>query len=108
MYQKKYMNNNFLSEFGFSDKEYDIYHLLVTRGPLSIADIVVHSNLHRPYAYKTIDKLVQKKVVTLKEVKSKKLYVAEHPSKLREVLEDKKLEQKDWPEYWTLFVKFKD
>lgn len=25
-----------------------------------------------------------------------------------EVLEDKKLEQKDWPEYWTLFVKFKD
>ncbi len=84
------MNNNFLSDFGFSDKEYGIYHLLVTRGPLSISEIVMHSNLHRPYTYKTIDKLIYRKIVNLKEIKSKKLYVAEHPSKLRELLEEKK------------------
>jgi sugar-specific transcriptional regulator TrmB len=84
------MNNNFLSNFGFSDKEYEIYYLLVTRGPLSISEIVTHSNLHRPYAYKTIDKLTQRKVVSLKVAKSKKLYVAEHPSKLRELFEEKK------------------
>lgn len=40
------------------------------------------------------------------------LHSSEHVIKLFnreiEVLEDKKLNQPEWPEYWTLFIKFKD
>jgi sugar-specific transcriptional regulator TrmB len=84
------MNNNFLAEYGFNDKEFEIYYLLVTRGPLTISGIVENSALHRPYAYKTIASLTSKSVVTLKKNKGQKLYVAEHPSKIRHMIEEKK------------------
>jgi sugar-specific transcriptional regulator TrmB len=84
------MKDNFLTSFGFTDKEYSIYHLLVTHGPLTVADIVSKSNLHRPYAYKTIESLIEKGIVKHSSLKAKKLYVALSPAKVKLLLEEKK------------------
>jgi len=84
------MNNNFLADFGFNNKEFVIYYTLVTRGPLTISEILENSSLHRPYAYKTVESLIRKKIVTVKQVKVKKVYIAEPPSKIKEMLEDRK------------------
>lgn len=84
------MNTNFLADFGFTDKEFAIYHLLVTRGPLTVSEIVENSSLHRPYAYKTVELLLRRNVITIKNTKRKKCYVAEHPSKIRELIDNKK------------------
>lgn len=81
------MKDNFLASFGFNDREFLIYHTLVTRGPLTMSDIVATSSLHRPYAYKTIEALITKKVIHLSTIKNKKLYVAESPEKVKQILE---------------------
>ncbi len=54
-----------------------------------MSDIVSTSGLHRPYAYKTITMLLEKGVVTLVASKSKKLYVAVSPNKVKLLLEEK-------------------
>jgi sugar-specific transcriptional regulator TrmB len=82
--------NNFLAVFGFNDKEYELYYLLVTYGPLTISDIVNKTNLHRPYAYKTVQSLIEKEAVHQALHKSKKVYIATSPTKLKAILEDKK------------------
>lgn len=84
------MKHNFLTLFGFSDKEYDVYHLLVTRGPLTISGIAESSSLHRPYAYKTIESLIGKGVVEFSLLKNRKVYIALAPSKLKQIIEERK------------------
>ena len=83
------MKDNFLHHFGFSDREFLVYTLLVTRGPLTMTDIVSVSGLHRPYAYKTIMMLIDQKVVSQVASKAKKLYVALSPSIVKQVLEER-------------------
>lgn len=84
------MKDNFLASFGISDREFLIYHTLVTRGPLSMSDIVTSTSLHRPYAYKTIELLVTKRIVRIGKEKNKKVYIAESPSNLKALLENEK------------------
>lgn len=84
------MKDNFLAPFGFNDKEYALYYLLVTHGPQAMSDIVSKSSLHRPYAYKTVESLIEKGLVHVTKVKGKKLYVGEHPSTIQTLLEEKK------------------
>lgn len=77
------MKHNFLTYLGLSDKEADIYTLLVTYGPLTISEIVERSNLHRPYAYKTIELLLQKELVTKGSSGKRKVYIPVSPSLLK-------------------------
>lgn len=86
------MKDNFLASFGFSDKEYAIYYLLVTRGPLTISNIVDSSSLHRPYAYKTVLSLIKKGFIEQSSEKAKKVYVALAPSKVKIIIENRKEE----------------
>ena len=80
------MKDNFLTPFGISDREFLVYHTLVTRGSLTMSDIVTVSDLHRPYAYKTIKSLMAKKVVHLSSVKNKKLYSAVSPYEVKQIV----------------------
>lgn len=82
------MKYNFLDLLGLSQKENDVYMLLITYGPLTIADIVSRSTLHRPYAYKTIGALLEKKIVTEAKSGKRKVFIAENPSSLRNRLRD--------------------
>jgi sugar-specific transcriptional regulator TrmB len=82
------MKDNFLAPFGFSDKEFNVYRTLVTRGPLIMGDIIDESGLHRPDAYKTVESLINKKAVHKVIVKGKKLYTAESPNTLKKVFEE--------------------
>jgi sugar-specific transcriptional regulator TrmB len=84
------MKDNFLTSYGWNDSEFLVYQTLVTRGPLTMSDIVVISSLHRPYAYKTVESLMKKKAVHLSPVKHKKLYAAESPQKIKQLLEEEK------------------
>lgn len=85
------MKTNFLSHFGFTDKEFEIYELLVKRGPQTISELVSHSSMHRPYAYKTIEALMDKKVVTRTSRGREKRYAAEHPQKIRELIKENEI-----------------
>lgn len=82
------MKDNFLAPFGFGDKEFSVYYLLVTRGPLIMGEIVTESGLHRPDAYKTIDALSSRKAVRMVLTKGKKLYIAESPHTLKKIFEE--------------------
>lgn len=84
------MKDNFLNTFGFSDREFLLYKLLITRGSLTMSDIVTVSGLHRPYAYKTIRVLLDKKIVNRTLSKNKKLYSAIPPIQIRNILEEQK------------------
>lgn len=83
------MKDNFLSSFGFSDREFLIYTLLVTRGPLTMSEIVTVSKLHRPYTYKTVALLLEKQAVSSSIVKKRKVYSALSPHTLKRFLQEK-------------------
>jgi sugar-specific transcriptional regulator TrmB len=83
------MKDNFLKPFGFNDREYTVYCLLVTHGPLTISEVVEKSTLHRPYAYKTIEALIAKDAVHSATVDKKKTYIATSPARLKSILEEK-------------------
>jgi sugar-specific transcriptional regulator TrmB len=88
LYYIQYMRSNFLKQFGFSDREFLIYHLLITNGPQTMSDIVQISRLHRPYAYKTVNLLIEKGAVTLRKDSHKKMYSPLSPVELKTNLED--------------------
>lgn len=84
------MKEEKLTLLGFSEKEGDVYFLLVSRGPLTIAEITSHTSLHRPYAYKTVTSLIEKQAVYKSIEKGRKVYIATSPRKVKDLLEIKK------------------
>ena len=82
------MKDNFLKIFGFSDREFLVYTTLVTRGALTMSEIVTASGLHRPYAYKTVEMLLTKELVSITQSEKKKIYLALAPTKVKQLLED--------------------
>lgn len=84
--------NIFATFFGLNDKEYMLYEILITYGSLNITDITKHTKLHRPYAYKTIRSLIQKQFVVEGKSGTKKVYIAEQPSKLLSLIPKKQEE----------------
>lgn len=82
--------NIFATFFGLNEKEYLLYETLISYGPLTISEITTHTVLHRPYAYKTIRSLIQKKFVIESKTGKKKVYIAEQPTKLISLIPERK------------------
>ena len=82
-----------LKKLGLTDDQSNIYNILLTNGSLIAHKISLLSNLKRGLTYKTLDQLVDLKLVEKIEKPHKtKVFNPNHPNTLLEILEQKKRE----------------
>ena len=79
-----------LLSFGFTAKEAKVYEACLQRGELSIMDIVKFTHLSRSTAYFVADELVQKGILRFVQKGAHRIYSAEDPRKLENILEHEK------------------
>jgi sugar-specific transcriptional regulator TrmB len=79
------MSYSFLSSFGLTDKEIDLYEVLLAHGELSAGDVVRLSKLKRATAYQSLYSLEKKGLVTHFERGRKIHFRVESPTKLLEL-----------------------
>lgn len=76
-----------LKNIGLGKSETLVYLGLLESGPMSVSKLSKKIGLYRPVIYKSLSILQQKGLVVLSPKKKQKLYTAESPKKLRELLE---------------------
>lgn len=78
-----------LNKLGLSDAEVSVYLYLLERGsPLSVSDMAKGISSFRPIVYKALGLLLDRGMVTATVKGKRKLYLAEHPEKIRAMLKD--------------------
>lgn len=77
-----------LTAIGLSAPECDIYLALLGRGVSGISKISRETGVNRPAIYKTLPLLIRRGLVSEVVKKKQKLYVAEHPERLRRAVEE--------------------
>lgn len=75
-----------LRELGLTENEVRIYLLLLQAGSLSPSDIAAKAGLHRPSAYDSLDRMLEKGIVSVLNVEGKRSYQAVKPEALVEIL----------------------
>lgn len=78
---------NLLENLGLRRQEVLVYLSLLENEPLSISDIAKKTGLYRPAIYSALAILSQKGLVTISLIKKHKLFVAEGPAKLKDLLQ---------------------
>lgn len=81
----------FLQKLGLTQKEAELYELLLKRGELNGADIIKESGLKRATVYVSLYALEQKGLITKKDIRKKIHFKPESPVRLME-LADKALQ----------------
>jgi sugar-specific transcriptional regulator TrmB len=77
----------FLNTIGLTDKEADLYELLIQKGEMDAGDIIKASKLKRATAYKVLYSLEAKGLLTHKDLEKKLHFRPEPPAKLFELAE---------------------
>ncbi|KKQ35839.1 MAG: hypothetical protein US50_C0004G0028 [Candidatus Nomurabacteria bacterium GW2011_GWB1_37_5] len=77
-----------LKNIGFNKTEIEIYIFLLKRGPSSVSQISRSLGIHRPIVYRTLDPLKEKGVITMSPKGKQKLYSAEKPEVIINILKD--------------------
>ena len=83
------MNITALKQLGFSDKAAKVYLTLLRLGPSSVRALAEAVDLNRGTTYDALKWLQDTGVVTFYKTDTKQSFVAEHPSKLRELLKQR-------------------
>ncbi|MFT4250396.1 MAG: TrmB family transcriptional regulator [Candidatus Woesearchaeota archaeon] len=78
-----------IKELGLGKNEAKIYLSLLKNKDLTVNHIAKKSSVHRVNVYDSIRKLVEKGLVFEVEVAKKKVYRANHPSNLKDLLKEK-------------------
>ncbi len=78
-----------LVEIGLSENEASVYFALLSLGATTVLRVAKATGVKRTTVYHTIDSLVEKGIARIDLKGLKKLYVAEDPSRLKEVLENR-------------------
>ena len=79
-----------LKEIGLSENEAEVYLTSLSLGPTTILKIAKSSGIGRTTVYSVIETLKNKGLIHIKPVGLKQLYVAEHPDRLENIIENKK------------------
>ena len=79
-----------LEKLGFSGHDAQVYLALVLFGTATANPIISKTGLHRSIIYTSLDRLVARKLVEVKEIKGKKTFSAVAPSLLVEEFEEKR------------------
>jgi len=80
------MDFNILKKLGFNDKQVKIYLELLRLGPSSVRNLAKNTGLNRGTIYETLKDLQELQVVNYYKQDTKQYFVAEDPSKLKELL----------------------
>jgi sugar-specific transcriptional regulator TrmB len=93
-----------LIEFGLNEQEASIYLSSLSIGPTTIMKLANSSDIKRSTVYSIVESLKKKGLIRIDIKGFKKLFVAENPEKLGDVLERKKQNlQKTLPDLLALF-----
>lgn len=84
------MSNEILKQLGLSEREVEIYKLLLKIGESPIANLIKAANIHSQLIYRAIDGLTRKGLVTVTFRRYKKYVRAEDP-RILEKLEQEKI-----------------
>jgi predicted transcriptional regulator len=79
-----------LLQFNLTEKEIITYLTLLEEGNLSVLDISRESGINRVTIYSAIDELKRKGLISESRKGKRKLFVAENPTNLANILEDKR------------------
>lgn len=95
-----------LIESGLNEKEAGVYFAALLQGPTTVLKLARESGLKRATVYTVIDSLVHKGLMRIDERGIKKVFVAEDPSNLKRIAEEKLLSTVTViPELTTLYKK---
>jgi sugar-specific transcriptional regulator TrmB len=82
------MYEKFLASAGMSEKEAQVYEIMLQIGQGMASDVCKKSPFKRGLVYKILEQLVEKKLITKKEYPGKiALFRVEHPYKISEMLD---------------------
>ncbi len=84
------MDEQILEEIGLTRNEIKIYIALLKLGASATGKIIENTGLHRAIVYDTLDKLMQKGIVSFVIQNNRKVFKAYDPKRLNEYLEEKK------------------
>ena len=86
-------NNNKidLQKLGFSEHDAEIYLTLVELGTVTANPLISKTGLHRSVVYTSLDRLISRKLVEVKDVKGKKTFTVISPALLVEEFEEKRI-----------------
>jgi HTH-type transcriptional regulator, sugar sensing transcriptional regulator len=94
-----------LNTLGLNEKEARVYLSAITLGPTTILNIAKNSGLIRSTVYSVIETLKEKGLINIEINGWKKLFVAESPEKLEQLLELRRQEfKKHLPEFMSLYT----
>lgn len=77
-----------LTQLGFSQKEAKVYLAALEMGPSEVTMISRQASINRTTAYQILEGLTARKIVKIAQQSPKKVYQAEEPEKLIELMED--------------------
>ena len=93
-----------LKEIGLSENEAQVYLTSLSLGPTTILRIAKSSGIRRTTVYSVVETLKNKGLMHIKPAGLKQLYVAEHPDRLDNIIENKKRSlEKLLPEFTALY-----
>jgi len=78
-----------LVESGLSEKEAAVYYASLALGPAPVLRIAKNAGINRATTYSVIDSLAERGLMHVEERGLKKVFVAEDPENLRQVMEQK-------------------
>lgn len=79
-----------LVQFGLQNKEDEVYLACLQLGTAPAQEIAKKAGIKRTTTYDVLENLIQKGLITQSQKESKKLFIAEPPEKLANLLEEKK------------------
>ena len=93
-----------LNKIGLTDNESRVYLASLQLGPAKVAQLSRVSDVKRTTIYPVVESLHRKGLIFEKEVGLKKIFVAENPDRLENILEERNRELKElFPEFKALY-----
>lgn len=83
------MKTDKLQAIGFTQKELDLYELLLKVGEVDAGRLIAETRLKRPTVYKSLYSLVEKGLVIQRELKGKSFFRPEPPEKLASIADSR-------------------
>jgi sugar-specific transcriptional regulator TrmB len=83
-----------LQQLGFTEKEIDVYLLLIDNGPKTAAELTKLSGDKRSNTYMVLDSLLMKRVITADDQKPIRTFAAASPRVLKKIVTDEQERQK--------------
>ncbi|MCK5085425.1 hypothetical protein KAK05_01810, partial [Candidatus Parcubacteria bacterium] len=79
-----------LKQLNFSEKEIDVYLAILKLGSASVTELAKSAEIKRPTTYVILEKFKEMGLISFSIKKDKKIFIAEDPEKLLELLKEER------------------